>query len=127
MDNYKIDKDNITFYIDTNIYNDAVIKKAIYNFIEDRKVILNKIDEKTVVVVSKKSNDDIENFVKNFYSELLNESLRFEVMKETKNIRELILGRALYSTCIDTEENEERTEINNRYNIDDIAKNWFEE
>ncbi len=127
MDNYKIDKDNITFYIDTNIYNDAVIKKAIYNFIEDRKVILNKINEKTVVVVSKKSNDDIENFVKNFYSELLNESLRFEVMNETKNIRELILGRALYSTCIDTEENEETTEKDNKYNINDIAKNWFEE
>lgn len=127
MDNYKIDKDNITFYIDTNIYNDAVIKKAIYNFIEDRKVILNKINEKTVVVVSKKSNDDIENFVKNFYSELLNESLRFEVMNETKNIRELILGRALYSTCIDTEENEEATEKDNKYNINDIAKNWFEE
>ena len=127
MDNYKIDKDNITFYIDTKIYNDAVIKKAIYNFIEDRKVILNKIDEKTVVVVSKKSNDDIDNFVKNFYSELLNESLRFEVMNETKNIRELILGRALYSTCIDTEENEETTEKDNKYNINDIAKNWFEE
>ena len=127
MDNYKIDKDNITFYIDTNIYNDAVIKKAIYNFIEDRKVILNKINEKTIVVVSKKSNDDIENFVKNFYSELLNESLRFEVMNETKNIRELILGRALYSTCIDTEENEETTEKDNKYNINDIAKNWFEE
>ena len=127
MDNYKIDKDNITFYIDTNIYNDAVIKKAIYNFIEERKVILNKINEKTVVVVSKKSNDDIENFAKNFYSELLNESLRFEVMNETKNIRELILGRALYSTCIDTEENEETTEKDNKYNINDIAKNWFEE
>ena len=127
MDNYKIDKDNITFYVDTNIYNDAVIKKAIYNFIENRKVILNKINEKTVVVVSKKSNDDIENFVKNFYSELLNESLRFEVMNETKNIRELILGRALYSTCIDTEENEETTEKDNKYNINDIAKNWFEE
>lgn len=127
MDNYKIDKDKITFYIDTNIYNDTVIKKAIYNFIDNRKIILNKFDEKTVVIVSKKSDDNIDDFIKKFYSELLNESLRFEVMKETKNIRELILGRALYSTCIDTKNSEEQLEKNEKYNINDIAKNWFEE
>ena len=52
-------------------------------------------------------------------------------MKQTKNIRELILGRALYSTCIDTEknENEEKNEMqtdDNNYNINNIAVNWFE-
>lgn len=52
---------------------------------------------------------------------------------ETKTIRELIVGRALYTTCIDTETEQDRIEENEKieetledYNIDDIATNWFD-
>ena len=97
-----------------NINNLSIIKKALYNFIDDGYFILNYADADTIIakILLKEHTTNKELFVKELYNELFNESIRFDVMKQTKNIRELILGRALYSTCIDTEknENEEKTE-----------------
>ena len=52
---------------------------------------------------------------------------------ETKNLRELIVGRALYTTCIEIEEDEKANEkkldeniSNNQYKLDEIAVNWFD-
>lgn len=94
---------------------------------------MNYADADTIIakIFMKEHTTNKELFVKALYNELFNESIRFDVMKQTKNIRELILGRALYSTCIDTEkkENEEKNEIqtdDNNYNINNIAVNWFE-
>ena len=68
------------------------------------------------------------------YNEFLRESLRYEISLETKNLRELIVGRALYTTCIqledgETEEKEPNYKIednNEEYDIDEIARNWFD-
>ena len=70
-----------------------------------------------------------------FYNECLRESLRYEISVETKNLRELIVGRALYTTCIELDENEDNQEQsdgpiyeddNTEYSLEDIAVNWFE-
>lgn len=124
----------IELYLNEKIYNLSIIKKALYNFIDDGYFILNYADADTIIakILLKEHTTNKELFVKELYNELFNESIRFDVMKQTKNIRELILGRALYSTCIDTEknENEEKNEMqtdDNNYNINNIAVNWFEE
>lgn len=124
----------IELYLNEKIYNLSIIKKALYNFIDDGYFILNYADADTIIakILLKGHTTNKELFVKELYNELFNESIRFDVMKQTKNIRELILGRALYSTCIDTEknENEEKNEMqtdDNNYNINNIAVNWFEE
>lgn len=127
----------IELYLNEKIYNLSIIKKALYNFIDDGYFILNyadaDADADTIIakIFLKEHTTNKELFVKELYNELFNESIRFDVMKQTKNIRELILGRALYSTCIDTEknENEEKNEMqtdDNNYNINNIAVNWFE-
>ena len=124
----------IELYLNEKIYNLSIIKKALYNFIDDGYFILNYADADTIIakILLKEHTTNKELLVKELYNELFNESIRFDVMKQTKNIRELILGRALYSTCIDTEknENEEKNEMqtdDNNYNINNIAVNWFEE
>lgn len=124
----------IELYLNEKIYNLSIIKKALHNFIDDGYFILNYADADTIIakILLKEHTTNKELFVKELYNELFNESIRFDVMKQTKNIRELILGRALYSTCIDTEknENEEKNEMqtdDNNYNINNIAVNWFEE
>ncbi|HJJ11551.1 MAG TPA: His-Xaa-Ser system protein HxsD [Clostridiaceae bacterium] len=125
----------IELYLNEKIYNLSIIKKALYNFIDDGYFILNYADADADTIIAKiflkEHTTNKELFVKELYNELFNESIRFDVMKQTKNIRELILGRALYSTCIDTEknENEEKNEMqtdDNNYNINNIAVNWFE-
>ena len=72
---------------------------------------------------------DLEKIIGEFYNELLRESLRYNIAIETKNLRELIVGRALYTTCIDLEENQEEKneeDIEETYNLDEIAVNWFD-
>ena len=78
---------------------------------------------------------NLEKIIGEFYNECLRESLRYEVSVETKNLRELIVGRALYTTCIELDENEDNQEQtdepiyeedNTEYSLEDIAVNWFE-
>ncbi|AGY77735.1 hypothetical protein [Clostridium autoethanogenum] len=72
-----------------------------------------------------------------FYNELLNQTLRIEIFKETKNIRELILGRALYNTCVEVKESNSINKENYYYQMneedgkiifrdDEISKAWGE-
>ena len=125
-------KDNIiNLYVDEKIYNITVIKKALFNFIDDGyfKLQYSKENEINVQIYLKSNIENTDIFIKQIYNELLNESLRFDIMNQTKNIRELMLGRALYSTCIDTDESseyEENSDDNNEYKIDNIAVNWFD-
>lgn len=93
-------------------------------------------DEQTIkieMVLKEESKEDLEKIIGELYNELFNETLRYEISAETKNLRELIVGRALYTTCIDTEteqekkgESEKIEETLEDYNIDDIATNWFD-
>lgn len=131
MKNYRIlsDEGLIELYLDERIYNLIVIKKALFNYVEDAYYILDYYDENTIQVKIYLKNEipDFDEFIKKLYNELFNESLRYDIMMQTKNIRELVLGRALYSTCIDTDENSGNYETNNEgYNINKIAVNWFD-
>lgn len=123
--------------LDKAIYPLIVIKKAISNFFDDVYVRIEE-DNKNFIINFKLQNKqvDLEKIIGEFYNECLRESLRYEISFETKNIRELIVGRALYTTCIifdKNEDNQEQTdeliyeEDNNaEYSLEDIAVNWFE-
>lgn len=129
---YKINDDSIEIIIDLSLYPLKAIKKAVYNYIEIMYVKMSLISDSKIrldlIIKDKEKEVNKDEIVGEFYNELFNESLRIE----TKNIRELIIGRALYTTCIDTDtenertQNEEETEEElDEYNINDIATNWF--
>jgi len=110
---------------------------------EEVYVYFDRIDEKTVRVFleSKEAVTDEELMIrgKQFSNELLVQKVRYGVSKQTKNVRELILGRALYSTCIETNEESEKSEdsidemedidmqADENISLDDIAVSWFEQ
>lgn len=134
MNNSKInivkEENLIELYLDERIYNLVVIKKALFNYIEDCYYMLDYFDENIILVkiYLKDQNTNIDEYIKKLYNELFNESLRYDIMMQTKNIRELILGRALYTTCIDTDEN--TVDYDNNYknhDINEIAVNWFDQ
>ena len=54
--------------------------------------------------------------------------VRYNLSKSNKTMKELILGRALYSTCLDEAEPERFDDgvITTDYSLDDIAVNWFD-
>lgn len=128
---FEINKRTIDFYLNKDIYDNKAIMKAAYNFTDEFYVILDYVDENIRVTLEKKDTNeelDLESVKGKFYNEVLKENIRYIVSKDTKNIRELLMGRALYDTCIECDDNEEIHE-----NIDetvddnlDIFMNWFD-
>lgn len=136
---YRISGDRAIIKIDANVYPLASVKKAMFNYVEklymNAKVKWNKIE---ILVELIDNNADIETEIKEFLNDCIRESLRYEISVETKNIRELILGRALYSSCIKVDENaidcnSKNNESENShfseiddFDLNDIAINWFD-
>lgn len=136
---YSIKENIAEITLEKEIYPIVVIEKAISNFMENAYIKIKTENGKKVIVqlVLKIENnkEDLEKIIGEFYNELLREALRYEISKETKNLRELIVGRALYTTCIELdddsskqfEQKENKQEDNlEDYDLNDIAVNWFE-
>lgn len=136
---YSIKENIAEITLEKEIYPIVVIEKAISNFMENAYIKIKTENGKKVIVqlvlkiVNNKEN--LEKIIGDFYNELLREALRYEISKETKNLRELIVGRALYTTCIELdddsskqfEQKENKQEDNlEDYDLNDIAVNWFE-
>lgn len=126
---YTINDNYAEIVLSKDIYPLVSVKKALTNFMEETYIKLkDNNDEIIVQMVLQESKTDLEKIIGEFYNELLRESLRYNIAIETKNLRELIVGRALYTTCIDLEENQEEKneDIEETYNLDEIAVNWFD-
>ena len=118
--------------LDKEIYPLIAIKKALSNFFNNVYARIEEKNNKFIVNLKlQDENNNLEKIIGEFYNECLRESLRYEISIETKNLRELIVGRALYSTCIDLDESEdkkspieEKTDEYTEYSLEDIAVNW---
>ena len=62
-----------------------------------------------------------------FQNELLDQSMKLAIGNDTRQIRELIVTRALYSAFIPQEESEEETDSDEEYNLEEIAEAWKDE
>ncbi len=135
---YEIENEYIKIILDVDIYPIIVIEKTISNFLDIAFAKIEEENNKIIVKLVLNSKQNTNNIVGKFYNELLEESLRYNIARETKDLRELIVGRALYSTCIEVDnvENEKETiKVENEsfssteekdYDIEEIAVNWFE-
>lgn len=140
---YSIDGIYAEIIIEKDIYPLVVIEKAVSNFMDEVYIKINNENDNKVKIklVSQNEQDNknrLERIIGEFYNELLREDLRYNISKETKNLRELIVGRALYTACIELSDEEkifdtpkENIEENNQnieedYNLDEIAVNWFD-
>lgn len=122
-------------YLQKEIYDINIIFKSLYNFIDKFYIKLESENDKIKIIFQAKNDSSIDDLYKykgEFYNELLKQQVRYKLVSETKDIRELIMGRALYDTCIeyidDTINDEENyAEVDDK--IDDplnIMSNWFE-
>lgn len=136
---YNIKDNYAEIILNKNIYSLVSIEKAVANFFEDIYVKISDKSEKEYMlqIELKQGSSDYEKIIGEFYNELLRESLRYNIAVETKNLRELIVGRALYTTCIDMEQEFTNNEVANKtentdkvkiedYSLDEIAVNWFD-
>lgn len=106
------------------MYAKEAIIKASYFFTDKYYMELDS-DEKYFYIdmVSKETNDTTES-EKEFMNEILVQTTRLNISTQTKNIREMIIGRALASTIID---NKDSGFVDDEsIKADDILNNWFD-
>ena len=132
---YTKDSDGkICFRVNKDVYPLLVIYRASYVFIERYYIGIDVSGDGYVIYLSSKEKTDVDDseIVGGFQNELLHQSLRYAIEKDTKQIRELIVTRALYSAFVpfneeaklkdETDESDESV-----YSLNEIAKAWKDE
>lgn len=113
---------------DKTLFSKIALIKAAYNFTDRAYIHLDVDDKYYLVRCEAKLSEDII-CEKEFLNELLAQSVRHEVYSQTKDIRELLLARAMATSVVYNDEiidNNDAGEGEVQYGIEDIIKDWFE-
>ena len=96
--------DSAVCEIDLTVYPLAAAMKAAYMFLDRCYVFLSREGDGIEVRLKRKpdASGDIETIANEFINELLDQSVRWQLTTETKNLRELIVARALYGEALET-------------------------
>ena len=108
------------------LYPKVVLLKAAYNFTDIAYLHLDADEDYYYVAITPKDGH-AEITAGEFENEILAQSVRHEVYQNTKNIRELIMARAMATTVLAEKEiTDEAPEIpETQYSEEDILKDWF--
>ena len=107
------------------LYSKTALIKASYNFTDIAYIHLDT-DEKYYYVSIENKQPEKKQLTKNeFENEMLAQSVRHVIYKDTKNIREIVLARAMASSVIVEKDIIENND-NSSFSEDEILKDWFE-
>lgn len=113
------------FKFSKEIYNKQALLKASYSF-TDKAYIHIDVDEQNYIVDILPKTNEMQINTDDFKNEILAQTVRLHVANKTKNIRELILARALSSTLIEDKVEIDETTIEEEFDINEILEDWFE-
>lgn len=107
------------------LYSKIALIKAAYNFSDSAYVHLDA-DENYYYVTVEAKKSGCELTENDFVNEMLTQSVRHEVYQQTKNIRKLLLARAM-ATSVIADKDTIDDENEDSYIESDVLKDWFEE
>ena len=109
------------------LYSKIALIKSAYNF-KDRAYIHLDADRDYYYVSLSRKEGKQEVTDEEFENEILAQSARHEIYLQTKNIRELMLARAVATSVVvaGDEELESDSEIAQEFSEDEILKDWFD-
>lgn len=110
--------------LNINLYPKVAVLKAAYLFTDIAYIYIDILNDKYIVDIEPKDMSS-EICHKEFMNEVLSQTIRYSVYKRTKNIRELLLARALASTLIESDEIDYLPCEDDNVNADSILKDWF--
>lgn len=116
---------NMNIKVNENLYSKNIVLKTCYTFIDSYYIAIDKEQDYFIISITAKDSECDNNISGEFWNELLEQKCKAIVSSESKNVRELILTRALYSTYIDMAKDED-VHTEQQYNLEDIAKDRFE-
>ncbi len=108
-----------------DVYSKEVLLKAAYSFTDTLYIHLDADEDHFYVELVAKSGNTDESVYSAFENELIAQENRLIISEKTKNIREMIVARALSSTMINTGITE--LDDDDEYNADDILQDWFKD
>lgn len=135
MLDYEIKEENrFCFKVKKEIYPLKAIYRAAYLFTDNYYIGIDQNEKEYLIFFSgKEKNAGFEDLGR-FQNELLNQCMKLAIGKDTRQIRELIVTRALYSAFIPEEKqteaeerNEDEPENNEEYLLEEIAEAWSNE
>lgn len=109
------------------LYSKIALIKSAYNFTDRAYIHLDADRDYYYVSLSRKEGKQ-EVTDEEFENEILAQSARHEIYLQTKNIRELMLARAVATSVVAAgdEELESDSEIAQEFSEDEILKDWFD-
>ncbi len=117
---------------DSKIYEKSALIKSAYSFINEYYIHLEINDEeKYCISFTAKSEKSAPHIIERFENELLAQTVRQHVYRETKSLREIMVARAMASSMIIDDDVKENTnnhsecDQDTNYNLNDILTNWF--
>ena len=109
------------------LYSKTALLKAAYNFTDKAFVHLDADDYYYLVELEMKEGEQPV-MEKELTNEMVAQIVRHEIYLQTKNIRELMLARAMATTVIAQEDSEQFvSDETDEYSEDEILKDWFAE
>jgi len=115
-----------TLKFNKELYSKVALIKAAYNFTDIAYLHLDADDHYYIVTLEEKSPEKTVT-EQAFINEMLAQSVRHEIYLQTKNIRELLLARAMATSLIvDNELVEEEPEDDSFFSENEILKDWFD-
>lgn len=113
-----------TLKFNRELYSKIALMKAAYNFTDSAYIHLDADENYYYVSITPKRNTTLLN-EHEFVNEMLAQSIRHEVYLQTKNIRELLVARAVSTSMLDADMEEKDTLQTTPYSEDGILKDWF--
>lgn len=111
-------------HIDMSLYSRSAVLKALSRWTDKYVICLNRT-RKNILDIQFESLASQKESIKEDCHYILNDFLfemhRKNVIEQTSNIRELLIGRALYATCIDLDKSTEALDIS------DNEERWVED
>lgn len=109
------------------LYSKIALIKTAYNFTDRAYLHLDADKEYYYVAISMKDGEQ-EVTDQEFENEILAQSARHEIYLQTKNIRELMLARAVATSVVASKDEELEFDDENvqEFSEDKILKDWFE-
>lgn len=105
-----------------SLYPKIAVIKAAYHFTDVAYLHLDSDEEYYIVEITPKAGCCLEEL--DFENQILAQTARNEIFKQTKDIREIALARALASSIIENTEDTE--DMNESIPADQILHNWFD-
>lgn len=111
------------------LYSKVALLKAAYNYSDKAYIHLDADAEYYYVSYESKSKEDSIDIAE-FTNEMLAQSVRHEIYEQTKDIRKLLMARALASSVVLNDDADIKTDhrINSEkspFTANDILKDWF--